>query len=204
MKKNIIILFLISFFSGCSSFINKNLTEKKDQVNHKLPVNYISCTGYGNMKSIGILNGQLSFNFFSQNDSSFVQFNDFLGRKVLLLWLTPNSISAWNILENKRYNDSTIKDFFPLLSSVGSHLITRFLWGNISEDFSEILIDNSKSLNEVIITFEKTNNYQTNNLIDRATFNDEYNKQNISIILKSRVFSYESINLTKMWKLQLI
>ena len=204
MKKNIIIVFLISFFLGCSSLMNKNLTEKKDQINHKLSANYISCTGYGNMKSVGILNGQLSFNFFSQNDSSFIQFNDFLGRKVLLLWLTPNSISAWNILENKRYNDSTIKDFFPLLSSVGSNSITRFLWGNISEDFSEILIDNSKNLNEVIITFEKSNNYQTNNLIDRVTFNDEYNKQNLSIILKSRVFSYESVNLSKMWKLQLI
>ena len=204
MKKIIIILFLISFFPGCSFLINKNLSKKKDQINSKLSDTYISCTGYGDIKSIGILNGQLSFNFFSQNDSSFLQFNDFLGRKILLLWLTPNSISAWNILENKRYDDNNIKDFFPLLSAVGSNSITKFLWGNISKDFSENLIDAHKNLNEVVITFEKSNNYLTNNLIDKATFNDDNNKQNMSIVLKSRVFSYESINLSKMWKLKFI
>ena len=204
MKKIIIILFLIFFSPGCSLLINKNLSEKQGQLNSKLSDTYISCTGYGDIKSIGILNGQLSFNFFSQNDSSFLQFNDFLGRKVLLLWLTPNSISAWNILENKRYDDSNIKDFFPLLSIVGSNSITRFLWGKISKDFSKNLIDNGKSFNEVVITFENSDNYSTNNLIDKATFNDDNNKQNMSIILKSRVFSYESINLSKMWKLKFI
>ena len=55
-----------------------------------------------------------------------------------------------------------------------------------------------------MITFEKSNNYLTNNLIDKATFNDDNNKQNMSIVLKSRVFSYESINLSKMWKLKFI
>lgn len=204
MKKIIIILFLIFFSPGCSLLINKNLSEKQGQLNSKLSDTYISCTGYGDIKSIGILNGQLSFNFFSQNDSSFLQFNDFLGRKVLLLWLTPNSISAWNILENKRYDDSNIKDYFPLLSIVGSNSITKFLWGNISKDFSKNLIDNGKSFNEVVITFENSDNYSTNNLIDKATFNDDNNKQNMSIILKSRVFSYESINLSKMWKLKFI
>ena len=204
MKKIIIILFLIFFSPGCSLLINKNLSEKQGQLNSKLSDTYISCTGYGDIKSIGILNGQLSFNFFSQNDSSFLQFNDFLGRKVLLLWLTPNSISAWNILENKRYDDSNIKDYFPLLSIVGSNSITRFLWGKISKDFSKNLIDNGKSFNEVVITFENSDNYSTNNLIDKATFNDDNNKQNMSIILKSRVFSYESINLSKMWKLKFI
>ena len=204
MKKIIIILFLISFFPGCFLLIDKNLSEKQGQLNFKLSDTYISCTGYGDIKSNGILNGHLSFNFFSQNDSSFLQFNDFLGRKVLLLWLTPNSISAWNILENKRYDDNNIKDFFPLLSTVGSNSITRFLWGNISKDFSKNLIDTGKSLNEVVITFEKSNNYLTNNLIDKANFNDDNNKQNMSIVLKSRVFSYESINLRKMWKLKFI
>ena len=48
-----------------------------------------------------IANKGIAFNFLSQNDSSFFQFQDFLGRKVLLMWLTPNSAKAWNILENK-------------------------------------------------------------------------------------------------------
>ena len=73
-----------------------------------------------------------------------------------------------------------------------------------AKDFSANLIDIGKSLNEVVITFEKSNNYLTNNLIDKATFNDDDNKQNMSIVLKSRVFSYESINLSKMWKLKFI
>ena len=47
-----------------------------------------SCSGRGVISSTGNFSGKLSFSFLVQNDSSFCQFQDFLGREVLLLWLT--------------------------------------------------------------------------------------------------------------------
>ena len=48
---------------------------------------------------------------------------------MLLLWLTNDSIDAWNLIENKKYNYSNISDIIPILSIINpSHLI-KFLWG---------------------------------------------------------------------------
>ena len=148
------------------------------------------------------IKGKLSFSFLSQNDSSFFQFQDLLGRKVLLMWLTPTSADAWNILENKRYNYSLIKGIFPLLSVVEPINITKFLWGNESVYNAEEFMVMGGQTNELSITFEKSN--ENENLINKAIFKDETNRQEVAILLKSRVYSNDFIDLDKIWKLILI
>ena len=74
----------------------------------------------------------------SQNDSSFCQFQDFLGRKVLLLWLTRDSMDAWNLIENKKYSHSSISEIIPVLSILNPNHLIKFLWGEqiISKELS--------------------------------------------------------------------
>lgn len=199
--KNLLIFLLIIFLVNCSATrkkINNNITISYD----KLSNNYISCSGYGNISSLGKYKGKLSFNFMSQNDSSFLQFQDLLGRKVLLMWLTPESANAWNILENKRYDLKLMEDFFPILSVVEPISITKFLWGEESiynsDDFKVIGVD----LDNLSINFEK--NSQDDSLINKAVFKDVTNRQEIEILLKSRVHSNEFIDFDKIWKLMLI
>jgi len=200
--KSIIIFLLIIFFVNCSStgkkISNTIIIKSYDELSN----NYVSCSGYGNISSIGNYKGKLSFNFMSQNDSSFFQFQDFLGRKVLLMWLTPNSVNAWNILENKRYDLKLMKDFFPILSVVEPMNITKFLWGEDSiynsDDFMVLGIDSDN----LSITFQKSS--QEESLINKAIFKDVTNRQEIEILLKSRVYSNEFIDFDKIWKLMLI
>ena len=201
MKSLILCVFLF-FVTGCSTKL-KDFQISHDAISYEeLSAKYISCTGRGIISSIGSYKGKLSFSFLSQNDSSFFQFQDFLGRKVLLMWLTPNSANAWNILENKRYNYDHIKDYFPLLSVVDPISITRFLWGHESiydaNDFKVI----GEGANELSITYEKSN--ESVDLIDKAIFKDITNRKEVAIILKSRVHSNEYIDLEKIWKMVLI
>ena len=105
MKFFLLTFFLLILFNCAST--NKELTSHSgdiifDQVK--------SCTGRGLISSVGNFSGNLTFSFMSQNDSSFCQFQDFLGRKVLLLWLTRDSIDAWNLIENKKYSHSSIRN----------------------------------------------------------------------------------------------
>jgi len=198
-----LILFSILFFIFSCSTTSKTIKKNVDPLLYdELSNNYASCSGHGSISSIGSYKGKLSFSFMSQNDSSFFQFQDFLGRKVLLMWLTPNSANAWNILEDKRYDFDLIKDFFPLLSVVEPINITKFLWGQESiynaEDFT-VLGDKSSNLS---ITFEKSS--QKEALINKAIFKDLTNRQEVAILLKSRVHSDDYIDLDKIWKLMLI
>ena len=201
MKYLILGIFLF-VFTGCSSRLKDIQISQDTNSYEQLSANHISCSGRGIISSIGNYKGKLSFSFLSQNDSSFFQFQDFLGRKVLLMWLTPNSANAWNILENKRYNYDHIKDYFPLLSVVDPISITRFLWGHESiydaNDFKVI----GEAANELSITYEKSN--ESVDLIDKAIFKDITNRKEVAIILKSRVHSDEYIDLEKIWKMVLI
>ena len=112
MKIFLLTFFLLTLFNCAST--NKELTSHSgdiifDQVK--------SCTGRGLISSVGNFSGNLTFSFMSQNDSSFCQFQDFLGRKVLLLWLTRDSIDAWNLIENKKYSHSSISEIIDFLIS---------------------------------------------------------------------------------------
>ena len=197
-----LILSVLIFATGCSTKLSNLHISQNTFSYEELSKKYISCSGRGIISSIGNYKGKLSFSFLSQNDSSFFQFQDFLGRKVLLMWLTPNSANAWNILENKRYNYDHIKDYFPLLSVVDPISITRFLWGHESvydaNDFKVI----GEGANELSITYEKSN--ESVDLIDKAIFKDITNRKEVAIILKSRVHSDEYIDLEKIWKMVLI
>ena len=189
-------------FAGFSSRLKDIQISQDTNSYEKLSTKHISCSGRGIISSIGNYKGKLSFSFLSQNDSSFFQFQDFLGRKVLLMWLTPNSAFAWNILENKRYNYDHIKDYFPLLSVVDPISITKFLWGHGSKyEDNDFTVMGGKA-NELSVIFEKSN--ENEDLIDKAIFKDITNRKEVAIILKSRVHSDEYIDLEKIWKMILI
>ena len=200
--KNLILGIFILVVGGCSTRLKDIQTSQNTISYEELSTKYVSCSGRGIISSIGDYKGKLSFSFLSQNDSSFLQFQDFLGRKVLLMWLTPKAANAWNIIENKRYNYDQIKFYFPLLSVLEPISITKFLWGYESAYVDDDFTVMNGETNELSITFEKSN--VNENLIDKAIFRDITNRKEVSIILKSRVHSDEYIDLKKIWEMVLI
>ena len=189
MKFILIISFFVFFYS-CIRMQNQSILRVNQE---KKIIQFVSCSGRGTISSIGNFSGQLSFDFLAQNDSSFLQFSDFLGRKVLLLALTSDSANAWNLIENKKYNHSQINDLLPVLSFMQPIDLTNFLWGkNISFGHIDSLkFDNSK------IILEKSN--PDDSLLNKAIFSDGTNRNELLIIIKSRIPNIDFIDLRKYW-----
>ena len=108
----IIILLIISGCSSTKGIVHKYDSGSKDKSGTDF--NY-SCSGKG--KIISTDYNSLSFKYKSKTDSTFIQFLDPLGRKTLLMWITPNSIIARNLIENKQYDDLELKNFIPMTVS---------------------------------------------------------------------------------------
>ena len=188
MKIFLLTFFLLTLFNCAST--NKELTSHSGDVTSG---QIKSCTGRGSISSIGSFSGNLTFSFISQNDSSFCQFQDFLGRKVLLLWLTQDSIDAWNIIENKKYSYSSISEIIPVLSVLNPKHLINFLWG---EEF----ISNQISVpSQARIEIKLSKNDNNSSFVDKAVFIDKTNRQELSIRIESRMFNQNYLDIKKYW-----
>ena len=188
MKILLLAFFLLTIFNCAST--NKELTSHSgDITSDKIK----SCTGRGSISTVGSFSGNLTFSFISQNDSSFCQFQDFLGRKVLLLWLTEDSIDAWNLIENKKYNYSNISEIIPVLSVLNPNYLIKFLWGE------EILSNQMSVSKQANIEIKLGKSDQNSLFVDKAIFIDNSNRQELSIKIDSRVFNQNYLDLKKYW-----
>ena len=100
---------------------------------------------------------------------------------MLLLWLTQNSIDAWNLIENKKYSYSNVSDIIPILSVLSPNHLIKFLWGK------EITSNQIQRPNQANIEIKLGKSDQKNTIIDEATFIDKSNRQELSIKIDSRV-----------------
>ena len=94
-------LLFLTIFIGCAGPGRQMLVFMPQKSYSEYLQEFSSCTGKGMIDSNGPLKGKLSFVFKSQRDSTFFQFGDALGRKALLMWITPNSVTARNLIENR-------------------------------------------------------------------------------------------------------
>ena len=188
MKFFLLTFFLLTIFNCAST--NKELTSYSSDI---ISDQVKSCTGRGLISSVGNFSGNLTFSFMSQNDSSFCQFQDFLGRKVLLLWLTRDSMDAWNLIENKKYSHSSISEIIPVLSVLNPNHLIKFLWGEemISKQMSVPI--------QAKIEIKLGRSDRESSFVDKAIFIDKSNRQELSIKIDSRVFNQNYLNLKKYW-----
>ena len=182
------IFFLVTIFN-CASTNEELISHSVDITSDHIK----SCTGRGSISSIGSFSGNLTFSFMSQNDSSFCQFQDFLGRKVLLLWLTQDSIDAWNLIENKKYSHSSISEIIPVLSALNPNHLIKFLWGE------EIITKQMSVPSQAKIEIKIGKSDQNSSFIDKAIFIDNSNRQELSIKIESRIFNQNYLDLKKYW-----
>ena len=190
MKLFSLTFFLLTLFN-CASINEELINHSGDVITDQIK----SCTGRGSISSVGSFSGNLTFNFMSQNDSSFCQFQDFLGRKVLLLWLTRDSIDAWNLIENKKYTHSSISEIIPVLSVLHPNQLIKFLWG-------EEIISKQMSVprqEKIEIKLDKSNS--NSSFVDKAIIIDNTNRQELSIKIDSRVFNQNYLDLKKYWNI---
>ena len=97
--------------------------------------------------SKGNFNGRLSFTFTSSKKSTYIEFRDLIGRKTLFLILSENIINAWDIRNNRRYDQESLIIAFPFFELIKPNDLINFLWGEMPKTFT----DSDKNLNNNII-----------------------------------------------------
>ena len=110
-------------------------------------------------------------------------------------------VSAWNVLENKRYSKSQILNLYPPLHLVELIEITKFLWGFKPDLFSEVQNNSIEYLPKVIIHYEKDSLDQIRPFSVEAKFENETITQSIKIKIKNRVFNPSKIDVNKVWSI---
>tara|TARA_Y100000739_G_C20534128_1_gene430396 strand:+ start:429 stop:1034 length:606 start_codon:yes stop_codon:yes gene_type:complete len=180
----------------------KNIILRNSQKSYvELNELYKACKGKGKIDSFGKIKGKLSFSFMSQRDSTFIVFNDIIGRKALLLWVTPNIITARDLIKNKQYDYDQIKYIFPIMHTIQPNDLTRLVWGiqpesGVSQKRSELRKKNKSKIN-----------YMRDKLADEkrslvgAKFYNKESNQGVNIEITSRDMQSEQINMKKVWKL---
>jgi len=115
---------------SCSQVPEIEVDEVSDLSYHELKQKYISCKGKGVMSAKGDMPWKLNYSFTSQNDSSFLQFRDILGRRVLFVQALPSAITLWDMQKNIQY-ESDIDNSIPIFKHIESYDIAQILWGEI-------------------------------------------------------------------------
>ena len=195
------IIFCWLIFVGCAGSGKQFLLPVTQRTYHDLLEEYISCTGKGKIDSQGPIHGALTFTFISQHDSSFLQFKDPLGRKALLMWLTPQNVTARNLIDHKQYTYAQILEFFPFLQVVEPEHITKILWGvqpDYEKKFNNAGMSDEQSIH---LNFEKNDLDNESNALVGATFIDDNSFQSVKIQINGRTRTQTHFNLKKVWKL---
>jgi hypothetical protein len=195
------IIFCWLIFAGCAGSGTQFLLPVTQRTYHDFLEEYISCTGKGKINSQGTIHGALTFTFISQHDSSFLQFKDPLGRKALLMWLTPQNVTARNLIDHKQYTYAQILEFFPFLQVVEPEHITEILWGvqpDYEKKFNNAGMSDEQSIH---LNFEKNDLDNESNALVGATFIDDNSFQSVKIRINGRTRTQTHLNLKKVWKL---
>lgn len=198
LRLSFINLFLLL---GCTSTVSNVFNLIPSNSYEEYLVAYNSCTGKGVINSDGSLKGKLPFSFRSQRDSTFLEFSDIIGRKALFVWITNNSITARNLIDNKQYNYDEVTELLPILKVLEPKDITKIIWG-VQPEYKERFKNISQSVkNSISLDFERQNTDNERQALVSVSFHDKNFNNSIDIDINTRKRNERFINMKKVWRL---
>lgn len=185
-----ILLFFVIF--GCTRVKDNfpdslSLPKKPTLTMKKLVSVYSQLRGKGSTEIYGKQSGKFNFSFTSNGYESFLLFRDILGRKILLLEINGISINAWDMIQNQKYDQTTLVILFPFMEFLSPENLTKLLWGLIPNLNTEINNKFEFENKNVKMTFE-SNKHQVGSLIRKITYIDEFNMDKYEILITNREF----------------
>jgi hypothetical protein len=153
----------------CSHAPNIDTDEIMDLSYDELKQQYISCKGKGVMTAQGELPWKLNYSFSTQNDSSFIQFRDIFGRRVLFVQALPNEITLWDMQKNLQYN-SNFSTVIPIFNIVETNDIAQILWGKIPKKLLKIDEESGFEKDLTVVNFNSSVT-RIGMVLDKVTFN---------------------------------
>ncbi|MBN4080965.1 hypothetical protein JYT44_01235 [Caldithrix abyssi] len=151
----------------------------------------IFCRGKGYILSKGEIRGRLNFTFTASRDTAYIQFKDLIGRKTLFLILGDESIDAWDMLHNRRYDQASILISLPFFEMIQPNDMRTFLWGEIPKIFSdpEKIKNQPKQISGGIQFRSKQTEHGP--LVEHVTFNMKAEKQKIELVMMNREYDVQ-------------
>ncbi len=114
---------------------------------------YSVCRGNGKLISKGQVSGSLSFSFTCTGEDVFIHFKDLLGRKTMMMIVRPNSVEAWDIIQNVRFSTASIYIRFPFFEIIKPRDLISIFWGIEPVDLNKMNTNNSISDSNIDIRF---------------------------------------------------
>ena len=149
------------------------------------------CRGRGYVISEGNMRGRLNFTFTSTKEASYLEFRDILGRKTLFLTFSSNSVDAWDIRNNRRYDKESLLIIFPFFEIIKPDDLTRFLWGEIPKilkDPDNIVSEEKMTNGEIQFSSTQTEN---GILVSYVSFNLIDENETINLRIENREFDLQ-------------
>ncbi len=157
--------------------------------------------GKGFIDSKGEIKGKLHFSFKSQRDSTFIEFSDILGRKTLLMWVSPKKITVRDLINNKYYSYNEIVKFFPFLKVLDTQNITEVVWG-AEPDYKKSLKKYKKEMkHNVELEFSRKHLTNEKYALSTLHYKDQSSGYAFKVNFKSRQRYDDYINIKKLWKM---
>ena len=153
----------------------------------KLVSVYSQLRGKGSTIIHGKQSGKFNFSFTSNGYKSYLLFRDILGRKILLLEINGVSINAWDMIQNQKYDQTTLVILFPFIEFLSPDNLTKLLWGLVPNLNTEINNKFEFENKNVKMTFE-SNKQRVGSLIHKITYLDELNMDKYEILITNREF----------------
>ena len=110
MNFRYLVYLLIALFISCTRQPEIIPEDVIDLSYEELKTNYNSCIGRGLMSASGKLPWKLNYNFTTRNDSSYLQFKDVFGRRLLFVEALPSDTKLWDMQKNHQYNSENSKN----------------------------------------------------------------------------------------------
>jgi len=176
---------------GCVSTYNQTYENETNSIIYPDLSDKDYCRGSGYITSGVGIKGRLNFTFTSSRSKAYIEFKDLIGRKTLFLILDESEVKVWDILNNRRYNQSSILLALPFFEIINSKELITFLWGEIPSKFSDP--SKIKSEKENISGTIQFNTKQTTygQMVETLSFKVIEDNSKINLFMMNREFNMQ-------------
>jgi|TARA_B110000438_G_scaffold34420_1_gene34239 hypothetical protein len=176
---------------GCVSTYNQTYENETNSIIYPDLSDKDYCRGSGYITSGVGIKGRLNFTFTSSRSKAYIEFKDLIGRKTLFLILDESEVKVWDILNNRRYNQSSILLALPFFEIINSKELITFLWGEIPSKFSDP--SKIKSEKENISGTIQFNTKQTTygQMVETLSFKVIEDNSKINLFMMNREFNVQ-------------
>lgn len=141
-----------------SMFILNNCASTDQQITPTINLGewrgkYSVCRGKGTLVSAGPVRGRLTFSYTCSGEDVFIHFKDVLGRKTMMMIVRPNSVEAWDIMQNIRFSTESIYLRFPFFEVLKPMDLVSIFWGIVPDNLVKVDTNNPMTESAIDIRF---------------------------------------------------